>query len=203
MSVCSKINRYPLSGIKITSHVSASATVDGISACAAFQRILTIPAEECVIVPATQYTVGIAATDKIIHRPIADNSVLPGRAYHILNVENLVARRITARSGVCQQIDIYRASRCGIVNNISSTRTAVEGVCAAKANQRVIAFTAAESISKTITCQIIAERGPYYSFNSRQNIAGCVAAHRTCIQHDLHSHIRCGIVSSVIGSTAR
>ena len=128
---------------RIIRRVNAIAADQAVRTRATLQRVIAVVAVQRVVTGTAIQVVGIG---------IAGDAVGQGRADHILDAHQRVARRVAAGVHVGQKVDRDGCSRGGVGHRVNAGAP-VDGVRAAEAGQKVITGLARERVVDGAGCR--------------------------------------------------
>ena len=147
--------------------------VNRVVACTTIQNIGTAETDQHVVADTAGNAVGIG---------IAGDAVIEAGADDVLDRDQGIALRVTARVDARCQIDRHTRSR-GCVGNRIDARATIQRIGAAEADQRIVACTAGQHVHAGITRQRIRIGRAGDVLESCENIAIGIAAGRLGTGH--------------------
>ena len=142
-------DRNPLAGIAVIRHVDASVAGENVGAFAALEPVVIRPAVEAVdFVTANEHVVASVSIQRIV-TVVADQGVIPRRAFDVLDADEDVARGIAAKSRAGLQVDgdpaLGPVAGDDVAGRVRAV-PAVEEVGAVAAVQPVVAVPAKQEV---------------------------------------------------------
>ena len=186
----------------IIDRVETRAAIDGISTVAAINGVVAIAAKQRIVaIAAIEPVIARAAFERVV-AAAAGQHVVVVRTDQVLDIEDLVARRIAAQPQPAVEIGGDAAARCGIADRVGA-RSAVKHITPGAAQQEIVTRATQQGFTACATTQRVVVVGAHQHFDIADMVAERIAGGARCAaQVDRHRAGRMGICHRIDAGAA-